>query len=94
MKINYKFACVDCNQPDSMYMVRGTVWHTAFPNYEQVRRQRVQEGLFTCLCIPCLERRLGRALTIEDFKPVPINQAIFTGYMMGLRAGTNRTEAP
>jgi hypothetical protein len=42
------------------YMVRDAVWTEA----------RAADGY---LCIGCLERRLGRPLTSEDFSTAPVN---------------------
>ena len=38
------------------------------------------------LCLGCLERRLGRALVIQDFTDVPCNDALRAGYLLGCRA--------
>lgn len=43
------------------YMVQAAVWHEAHPK---------RKGM---LCIGCLEKRLGRRLTPEDFTSAPIN---------------------
>jgi hypothetical protein len=49
--------------PDSeVYMVRETVWKAAG-----------MEPFGGCLCIGCLERRLGRKLKPKDFPPHPFN---------------------
>jgi hypothetical protein len=48
-------------------MVTDEVWETAHPE---------KRGM---LCIGCLEDRLGRQLTSDDFTDAPINQGYF-GY--------------
>lgn len=49
--------------PDTeMYMVRDAVWKKAG-----------MEPFGGCLCIGCLERRLGRKLKPKDFSPHPFN---------------------
>lgn len=57
--------CRDCGGPNDDYMVRNEVWAAAgAPSKSQQ----------FYLCIPCLGRRLGRPLTIEDFDlRIPIN---------------------
>jgi len=42
------------------YMVQNELWNAA-------KMQQV------CLCVGCLEKRIGRELTSEDFTDVPIN---------------------
>lgn len=56
--------CNYCNTEDPHigdYMVKAAVWSSALLEYKDV------------CCILCLEAKLGRALTIEDMSPVPIN---------------------
>ena len=62
--------CVDCNFDTfgggEYYMVTATVWESAGMEYHG-----------GALCIGCLERRIGRALTPSDFPKVyPINSFI------------------
>lgn len=65
-------ACMDCRQADPMmFWVEDDVWQAA----------GLSRGI---ICLPCFETRLGRKLVIQDFKPVPMNDAIFTGYLMGI----------
>lgn len=58
------FKCVDCSTNthaiDEYYMVKDPVWKEA----------GMTKGM---LCIGCLETRLRRELTFEDFTPAPIN---------------------
>jgi len=63
---DYKlFACLDCetctNCTGEYYMVHDHVWLSANPR---------DHGM---LCIWCLERRLGRVLTKDDFTAAPVN---------------------
>lgn len=76
-----RHGCVDCGAEDS-YMLRNEVWREAFPNYVEVKKQRKLEDPknHTCVCIPCVEKRLGRDLRITDFVEAPINRNIFLGY--------------
>ena len=47
--------CNDCGQPSHPYMVYDSLWKKiGGPNF---------------LCIPCFERRMGRALTQRDLIP-------------------------
>jgi hypothetical protein len=60
--------CVDCGvdtarAPFEFYMVHNSVWEDA------------RMGPRGCLCIGCLEARLGRELVPADFTDVPINEA-------------------
>ncbi len=65
-KFKNETACVDCGidtiEIDEYYMVWNDIWPL--------------EGR-GMLCIGCLENRLGRELTREDFTDAPINE-IFT----------------
>lgn len=58
------FDCIDCTvntfENDEYYMVQFELWET----------YGVEEGM---LCIGCLEDRMGRQLTSEDFIEAPIN---------------------
>lgn len=44
------------------YTVRNAVWNKAFPHY----KAGIGVGA-TRPCVPCLEKRLGRTLTADDF---------------------------
>jgi hypothetical protein len=56
--------CRDCNIHPEIFMVQDDLWD--------------QHGVGSrMLCILCFEKRVGRPLTIEDFKPVPCNDLIF-----------------
>jgi hypothetical protein len=72
--------CSDCGKPmryaTDYYMVDNALWCTALgvaPSaYE--RSKRVEE---TLLHVVCLEKRLGRYLTREDFIDAPVNEGLF-----------------
>ena len=59
-----RFTCQDCGNPDyKMYMVNDDLW-SKYGNSENT------------LCMSCLEKRIGRKLTKQDFsdyKNVPAN---------------------
>ncbi len=82
---NKRFGCVDCGAEDR-YMLVDAVWRKAFPDYHEVRRRRLEEDptVFTNLCMMCVEKRLGRTLTINDFVEYPINKNIFWGYRLAM----------
>jgi len=67
--------CIDCNINGFNYMVKNEVWEKAIPNYNELRKVP-EEVNPVCLCIPCLEKRLNRKLTKDDFTDVPINRSI------------------
>jgi hypothetical protein len=62
-----EFECIDCSVNTHFireyYMVQFDLWYSV-----------ANEGM---LCIGCLEDRLGRNLTPEDFIDAPINYGIF-----------------
>jgi len=60
--------CVDCQSEDFIYfMVTNEIW-------------KIIKGKSSILCIHCVEKRLGRKLTINDFTDASINELIFYGY--------------
>jgi hypothetical protein len=63
--IDNSFNCLDCGvhtgDTDEYYMVHDNLWTEAHPN---------DDGM---LCIGCLEERLGRMLTADDFPDYPVN---------------------
>ena len=69
------FGCIDCgvctNCNGEYYMVYDEVWEAANPK---------RKGM---LCIGCLETRLGRLLTKDDFTDAPVND-------MWLEVGSTR----
>ncbi len=63
--------CADCGIytiGGEYYMVRDDVW-------ERASKQR--KFRFDFLCIECLENRLGRTLTYDDFTDCPLNDLDF-----------------
>lgn len=68
--------CIDCHaiHPGEYYMIHDDLWAAiGDPEGE--------------LCIPCLEKRLGRKLNKRDFKPIPLN---FADWMDGFHSPTLR----
>ena len=50
-------SCRDCDRPDpESYMLPRELWLKAVPSGRG------------CLCLACLAKRLGRPLTVEDFR--------------------------
>lgn len=64
------FLCLDCKVDTSKnyeyYMLRDDVWWSVHPSP------------FGMLCIGCVETRLGRTLTADDFHPCYLNGAAFS----------------
>lgn len=88
-KDNWKeFECVDCEVNthfiNEYYMVQFELWNSVTIHQNS--------GM---LCIGCLEDRLGRELTTEDFIEAPINYGCFGwSERMKNRLGTKFTESP
>lgn len=85
--------CSDCNTYHPIYMVQDELWKTAWPEFVDLHKQlRLKQkelqvrGAGMNLCIGCLERRLGRLLTIDDFTWAPANANVHLGYRMALHA--------
>lgn len=58
--------CIDCGEKDiEYYMVTDKVWKKA--GFE------TSKGI---ICIDCIEKRLSRKLTKDDFKNVPLNKLV------------------
>lgn len=77
--------CYDCRKntanDSNYYMVLDHVWLSAWPDYPKLvsarRKMPRDERPFYCLCLDCLEKRLGRILNIHDFRlNVPVNYNI------------------
>ena len=67
-----KYRCDDCRKTVELFMLIDSLWLSLA---EHKRGQ---------LCIRCCEIRLGRDLTVEDFKPnILCNSLLFLGYSMG-----------
>lgn len=62
------FGCMDCgvctNCNGEYYMVHDEVWYSAITAMDKRHM----------LCIGCLEQRLGRLLTKDDFIDAPVNE--------------------
>lgn len=81
-----KAPCADC-QIDTLrrdtdwYMVRNHIWESAWPGSITTfaMYEADDDGVVPfseILCIDCLERRLGRKLTRDDFTDAPVNNAV------------------
>lgn len=88
------FRCYDCDQHGGDYMVHTGVWLQAMPDYPERKRILVQRHpgnvpeRHILLCFACLEARLGRPLTVDDFKlSIPINHGILLGLRLGRHVG-------
>ncbi len=75
---NLNMICFDCKvdteKINEFYMVHDHLWKQAVTNQNQ-RENRV-------LCIGCLETRLGRTLTADDFIDFPINKKGVQSYRL------------
>lgn len=81
-----EFDCLDCGvntlSIDEYYMVQFGLWDKATSS--------ARSGM---LCIGCLETRIGRTLTSEDFIEAPINYGFFgASQRMRDRLGPKFTE--
>ena len=70
------YKCIDCDDYAGNYMVKNEVWFKAVPDYVKFKRGAPQDANIVAVCLPCLERRLNRKLTIDDFSDAPINKTI------------------
>lgn len=80
--------CYDCRKQTPMYMARNDVWGEAWPGYLKLRTQLILQNqgvrVHLLLCFGCLSKRLGRALTIDDFDlDIICNQGIRLGFELG-----------
>ena len=83
--------CFDCLGHASLFMVHDAIWDAAWPFAKQQRRvmqkMAAERGLTKQirqhLCLTCLETRLKRKLTLDDFTLAPVNDGIRLGYRMG-----------
>ena len=68
-----KYICADCSvntlEINEYYSVHNNLWKEAI-KIEPIlnEKERKKNGKWTMLCIGCLEQRLGRELTCEDFR--------------------------
>lgn len=67
--------CQDCRRPEPLHFtVHNAIW--------------AQAGLTTgVICPACLEARIGRPLTLHDFKACPANELLFYGASLALTSG-------
>ena len=67
--------CADCGEStlDDYYMVKNPVWRAAgMPNAGMDASGMLHRK--------CLEKRIGRELTVNDFPPYPVNAPVFKEY--------------
>lgn len=78
--------CLDCHTfKTPWYIVRDSIWKEAIPNYNEIKKSNPPEHPIE-LCFDCLEKRLGRQLTIDDFDLTKnINTSLLFGFMMGIK---------
>lgn len=85
--------CFDCGHPFVDYYVRDEIWLQAWPDYQEAKAEAIRQYSGTehdrlkhlTLCFTCLERRLGRVLSPDDFNlSLPANAGIRLGIGMGL----------
>lgn len=68
--LNARYHCAECGKDDlDHYMVTNEVWQAA----------GMAEGRGGFLHLVCLERRLGRPLSLGDFPDLTINNAVRYG---------------
>ena len=67
----YMFKCYDCGEctqcEAEYYMLKDEVWYSAMTARSKP----------SILCVGCVESRLGRLLTKDDFSAVPLNEMPF-----------------
>ena len=82
-------SCCGCGKSYRWYMVRDSVWDSAWPEAEEDRLRaaellEVEPCYLTCgLCLKCLKRKLGRDLTLRDFSRFPINKWVRAKFKEG-----------
>lgn len=69
------YKCIDCKKHCGNYMVKNNVWEEAMPDYIEYKKLPDEINIVS-LCLGCLEKRLNRKITINDFEKVPINEPI------------------
>jgi len=75
LSLDTRSPCADCGGHGYGYMLRDSLW---------VLVNRGSRDGF--LCLPCVERRLGRPLRRDDFTDVPINAPIFYVFDLARRS--------
>jgi hypothetical protein len=69
------WSCRGCKEHvGEYYMVHDEVWLTAYPDKKGFSH-------FTCL-----EERIGRKLTLDDFTSAPVNIPVLKGFRMALES--------
>lgn len=83
------FKCAACTDNTlhirEFYMVHDEIWIAATSNEDGTEDEKKARGM---LCIGCLEARLGRTLTADDFTDAPVNQGVMM-YSERLRSRLN-----
>lgn len=65
----FNYLCIDCGEFTDGYMLYDIIW------------EYIVDDTKVCLCLKCVEIRIGKPLQIHDFDPdKPINNALFFGY--------------
>ena len=70
-----RYLCLDCKGTSDPFMVYNEVWAKAGYKPKDV------------CCLDCLEKRLGRPITVEDLTPASINNTFRYAYRQGLSKG-------
>lgn len=73
-------------------MISRELWAQAWPEYEKLKKimaktyPRYDPRRYLLLCFSCLEKRLDRRLTLDDFDAnIPVNKAVHFGYFLRVR---------
>jgi hypothetical protein len=74
--------CIDCGMDtepwpphrgtQEHYIVKDSVWQQAGMPLAKMASDMSLHGGGGCLCVGCIEKRLGRLLTVDDFKPLTL----------------------
>lgn len=80
----YGEKCHDCGGKNHPYMLKNKLWKQYVPDgrnrnskIECVNKQIVHVGSGFFICLSCIEVRMGRRLTMDDFSDFPINLGCF-----------------
>lgn len=80
MPIKGGYICGDCKRNHFAYMANNAVWQEAVvkkPVEKTGAGSHPNHKIHICLCLHCLEGRLGRPLRLSDFRTeVPCNDAL------------------
>ena len=81
---DWGYECRDCGRYGHGYMLEDDVWAAALSDEERRKDDPESDGydpLSTLIiCLPCVEKRLGRRLVPEDFTNVPLNRPVLYGF--------------